>query len=270
MANPNLDKVKELITLSEKAETLRPVLEKFANSVLATWKQLQANLEAYVRAQLEPVKARLAEHQAEIQALLKTSGEDTRKELSSTKDALNAALEDVRLEIPELPDFEGMLKGVERKIPRVPTAAELRDALETLGFEKKAIRGFEEFEKEPERIDRQSKRIIAPSRGVFLFIDGLKKGIVSNLNIVGSGGVTASYSKVNGQDTLTLTASGNGVTVETPTGTVNASNTVFTVTAEPKWVVADGVTYYDGAGYTYAALTITMDVAPSAAIRAII
>lgn len=65
-------------------------------------------------------------------------------------------------------------------------------------------------------------------------------------------------------------AGGAGDTVEIPAGTVNASNTVFTPTAEPKWVVADGVTYYDGAGYTWNGTTITMDIAPSIYIRAIV
>lgn len=60
------------------------------------------------------------------------------------------------------------------------------------------------------------------------------------------------------------------ITVETPTGTVDASNQTFTVTAEPKYVVADGVTYFAGAGYTYNALQITMDIPPSQSIRAII
>lgn len=53
----------------------------------------------------------------------------------------------------------------------------------------------------------------------------------------------------------------------TPTGAVNGSNTVFTVVSEPSSVVADGITYYDGAGYTYAALTITMTTPPSQYIR---
>ena len=65
------------------------------------------------------------------------------------------------------------------------------------------------------------------------------------------------------------TSSGGGGTVETPTGAVNGSNTSYTVTAEPDWVIADGVTYFAGAGYTYAALTITMDQAPNLYIRAI-
>lgn len=58
--------------------------------------------------------------------------------------------------------------------------------------------------------------------------------------------------------------------VSTPTGTVDGSNSVFTVTAEPKWVVSDGIVLFDGLGYTYSALSITLDIPPSYGIRAII
>lgn len=74
----------------------------------------------------------------------------------------------------------------------------------------------------------------------------------------------------NGTPSSPLGVVGGGVTVETPVGTVNAVNTIFTVTAEPKWVVSDSATYFNGAGYTYAALTITLDIPPSQYIRAII
>jgi len=60
---------------------------------------------------------------------------------------------------------------------------------------------------------------------------------------------------------------GSGWTVATPTGTVNSSNASFTVTAVPKCVISDGMTYFDGAGYTYAALSITLDIPPSSFIR---
>lgn len=63
---------------------------------------------------------------------------------------------------------------------------------------------------------------------------------------------------------------GGGVTVETPPETVDSSTVSFTVTAEPKWVVSDGITYFDGAGYTYSSLTVTMDTPPTMFIRAII
>ena len=84
-----------------------------------------------------------------------------------------------------------------------------------------------------------------------------------------STGITATYAN-NGRITLTASGGGGGATIETPTGSVNASNTSFTVSAEPQYVVSDGITYFDGAGYTYSALTVTMTVPPSQYIRAFI
>lgn len=109
-----------------------------------------------------------------------------------------------------------------------------------------------------------------PSRGFFLYVAGIKFGLVSNLNIVGGDGVSVAYSKVDGQDTLTINASGSGIIVETPPEAVDAVNTVFTVSGQPKWIVQDGITLYEGAGYSYAAGVITTDLAPSQFIRAII
>ena len=61
----------------------------------------------------------------------------------------------------------------------------------------------------------------------------------------------------------------NGTTYYTPSGAVDASNTVFGVTDTPTSVIADGTIYFSGVGYTYNAglLQITMDIAPSQYIR---
>ena len=67
-----------------------------------------------------------------------------------------------------------------------------------------------------------------------------------------------------------LVSSSAAITVSTPTGTVNGANASFTVTSEPLWVVSDGATYFAGVGYSYSSLTVTMDVAPSIFIRAIL
>lgn len=62
---------------------------------------------------------------------------------------------------------------------------------------------------------------------------------------------------------------GAGTNVETPTGTVDGSNTVYTTTNTPKWIIADGITYFAGAGYTYSSPTITLETAPVLYIRSI-
>lgn len=137
-------------------------------------------------------------------------------------------------------------------------------------IDKSAIRGLEDLEKKLNETPKQGGTFFGPSRGVFLYVDGVKKGLVSNVNLKPGSGVSISHSKVNGQDTITIDASGAGITVETPTGTVNAVNAIFGVSAEPKYMVADGVQYFAGAGYTYSAPNITFDVPPSAFVRAII
>jgi len=56
----------------------------------------------------------------------------------------------------------------------------------------------------------------------------------------------------------------------TPTGTVNAVNVTFTVASQPLYVVSDGITYFEGSGYSYSGGVITMEVPPSQYIRAIL
>ena len=63
------------------------------------------------------------------------------------------------------------------------------------------------------------------------------------------------------------TSGGVGYTISVPTGDVDGSNTTFSVTNEPVFVVADGTTYVDGGGYSYAALSIEMDNPPSQYIK---
>ncbi len=84
-------------------------------------------------------------------------------------------------------------------------------------------------------------------------------------NVRAGSGVTITTNAIGAK---VISASGGG-TVETPTGTVNGSNVTFTVTATPKWIVADGITYYDGAGYSISGTTITMVSPPVQYIRAI-
>lgn len=62
-------------------------------------------------------------------------------------------------------------------------------------------------------------------------------------------------------------ATGGAVMYYTPTGTVNGLNASFGVTARPTSVISDGIQYFEDAGYSYAALIITMDIPPSSYIR---
>ena len=62
----------------------------------------------------------------------------------------------------------------------------------------------------------------------------------------------------------------SGLVLGTPTGTVNGTNLVFTVSNTPQVVIIDNMAYFgSGDGYTYAAGTITCngDKAPISSIR---
>lgn len=94
---------------------------------------------------------------------------------------------------------------------------------------------------------------------------GSRSGGVSK--IIAGSNITISPTNGLGNVTINATGGGTGYTKETPTGTVNGSNTSFTVTATPVYVVSDGATYFENAGYTIAGLTITMTVPPQSFIR---
>lgn len=101
-----------------------------------------------------------------------------------------------------------------------------------------------------------------------LFTNGTLVGTTPALNLAAGTNVTLSAAFVNGIPKVTINSTGgSGVTIETPTGSVDGSNTQFTPTSKPTYVVADGATYFENAGYTWDGTHINMTVAPSQYIR---
>lgn len=72
-------------------------------------------------------------------------------------------------------------------------------------------------------------------------------------------GLTITLDNPIGTGGFIRSAYGSGISVETPTGTVDDSNVTFTVSNEPKYIVVNGAQYFAGAGYSYAGGTITLD-----------
>jgi hypothetical protein len=70
--------------------------------------------------------------------------------------------------------------------------------------------------------------------------------------------IVTSIIPLTGSTLRSIYSSGSGVTVETPSGTINGVNATFTVTNTPKWVTINGVTYYENDGYTLSGLTLTI------------
>lgn len=59
-----------------------------------------------------------------------------------------------------------------------------------------------------------------------------------------------------------LPAGGGTLAIETPSGTINGVNNVFTVTHIPAYIILNGPAYFEGDGYTRVGLTITMAITP--------
>lgn len=137
----------------------------------------------------------------------------------------------------------------------------------TLLISREAIEGLDALEKQIMEKTGNTTRIGWGAHP--LGIQSVGVTIDKNVRFIDFRGAGISSVTRNASGVVVVTiGAGSGAVIEAPTGTVNAVNTVFTPSAEPDYVVADGITYFDGAGYTWNGTTITMDIAPSQYIRA--
>ena len=206
----------------------------------------------------------------------------TKKELNQVISTVKKDLRRLRDMIPQMPksfDASGLQSQIDELSTRLTvnySAEEIRNMLELLEGDERldvsAIRGLEELIAQA-KSDGKTVSVGGGPRGIYVYVDGIKKGLIPNFNFAAGTGMAISFSYVNGMPTLTFESSASGgTTVETPPEIPDAVITEFTVSAEPKWIVADGTTYFAGAGYSYNSGTgkITTDVPPSASIRVII
>jgi len=112
-----------------------------------------------------------------------------------------------------------------------------------------------------------SKATVGGSRPTTILNNGtVVSGHITRFNFVNPSAMTAIGANQRQVDITFPTSAGS---VETPVGDIDSVNVTYTVSNTPSRIVSDGQTYFDGAGYTLATLTITMDVAPSQYIRSI-
>lgn len=115
------------------------------------------------------------------------------------------------------------------------TPQETRNKLASLEGEerldKSAIKGIDELERYiSERIAQIRGGISGVARGVQLYISGVKKGLANTLNLKAGTNVTITHSYVNGQNDVTISATGGsgGGTWGSITGTLSAQTDLQT------------------------------------------
>jgi len=178
-------------------------------------------------------------------------------------------LDALSVKLPKAKDIEkNILSTITKKVPTAEDVVEMV-------LEKTTPIYVEQLVKEWAILQKQKKSInVADIKGLDTLLSQLENKLVHQTrkkesllrgggDIVEAGtGITVTRS-ANGRRVISATVPAGGTVYYTPTGDVDASNKVFGVTAQPTSVIADGTVYFENAGYTYAGLTITMDVAPS-------
>lgn len=162
-----------------------------------------------------------------------------------------------------------ILVDVEKTKPQPETAIETKNKIESLTGDnrvnKSAIKGIEEIEQGIS--DLRARPIPGRSlgfRGIQLYVDGSKKGLIQYLNLIPGVGITLSYDFAHGRNDITINASASGLSKLTATGTVDDSNTQFTFVSKPTIIVVNGASYQEDHGWSWDAgtLTATLDGAP--------
>lgn len=147
----------------------------------------------------------------------------------------------------------------------IKSGEKIRDSLETLDgderLDKKSVKGIEELEEKVKQIQLRPTGV-GGARGIQLFTDGTKRGIVNSINLIAGTNVTLTYSVAFGRNDITIDASGGAsLSVLAVTGTVDDSNTSFTVATEPTLVIINGMAYQATGGsvtFTWVATTLTL------------
>ncbi len=194
----------------------------------------------------------------QVKAIKAIPGKDGKDGQAGTSADIQKIVQEVLALIPpvEIP------KNIEK------TPEQTRDQLESLQGDERldvsAIKGLEKT-----KVDNKGNlQVIGGQAGIRMFVNEAKKGLVKSVDLKAGSNVTLTHSIVNGLDTITFASTGGGgsgstLSVETPVGTQDSSNKIFTVSNTPVFVVFDGQVLTNGNGYSYSAGTITFDNAPA-------
>lgn len=181
---------------------------------------------------------------------------------SGLKDSIKAQIKEAKSEIKGLTDESATKqKGL------------MRDILDTISESSKSGKKFDgRFKEITDALEEYKKDFnsrLASNRGGSMNRQMLVGGVnpltrYTDINFIAGTNVTITTANddVKRRVNLTIIAAGGGggANFETPVGTVNDSNTSFTVLNTPLYIIVNGVTYFSGTGLftSYSVPTITL------------
>lgn len=133
-------------------------------------------------------------------------------------------------------------------------------------IKKEHVEGLVALEKKVNSIEIRPSRIAGGGWGLDVSVDGVSQGKIQYLNLIAGTNITLTSSTSGSRHDILIDASGgggSGFTKLTATGTVDSSNTDFTFTQKPLYIISDGAWYTENKGWTWSGLTATMSVPPS-------
>lgn len=259
-----------------------------ASGIIAELQQLREDLINTVNYKIQEVDEKLQSQIAEITDTTKILQETQREVINHIKDIkVGPAGKDAdelsiarRVE-SRFPNTEKIEKNILSKIPKLDDITS--KVLQSIPKNKASLKVIQEkFEVDPmsviEKIMELPPEKLKKLKLKKENIDGLEQTMSAFNNQLGRGYLHGGGDTVTAGTNVTITTNtagqkvisstgggGGGLAVEVPSGLVNGSNTSYTVTNLPLWIVADNQTYFSGKGYSISGTgpyTLTLDAAP--------
>lgn len=267
-SDQRLEKLKKLLEVASEDVATPADLVKLTEALVTVIAKERDKMIAKLEAQRNDTDGAIAdalraldEKERSIRSLIDQLSRSTADTTTKLVNRLSAEVKRLERKIPSRTDLSGIeakIQAIEEALTTVPTEITanpeaVRDALELLfgdnRFDKSFIRGLDDYDDLRELV-----KTVHPSNfNLGKVIRSLQAG--TNISIDNSN---------PNMPVISATVTGGGYTIETPTGTVNGSNTTFTVSDTPQFIVYYGTTYFEGDnGYQRTGLTITMPFAPT-------
>lgn len=275
-----LEKIQKLLEIANEdfatPEDVIKMSEALISVVIAEKNKLETlikDADSKASNSISKTLSQLTEKENGLRAVIAQLSTNTSKAITDTQNTLSKEIKRVEAKIPSKTDLTGIesqIEAIQESLVTVPTEITanpeaVRNALELLSgderLDKTAIRGLDELIEDLKTIAKTSQ---PQAVGVRLL------RYLSDVNIDGiTNGQTLIWNSTTNRFEPGSGGGGGGSTYETPGGTIDGSNTTFTVLAEPKAVFYFGQTYFKNVtgtdGFNYSALTITMPFAPQVA-----
>ncbi len=233
-------------------------IETLLKAVRAMRDTLKSDMDSMSSSHFSEMKrmdAMLKSCEKDMKGMCSDMGKSSKKDMADMKESLEMKISKVQEQIDSMEEYDSTeidacVADLKSKLEafKLPTAEETRDKLESLKdderLDKSAIKGIEELEKEFDSFKTSAKgvRLVGGARGIQLFVDGTKKGLVNELNLIAGTNMTITYTRSSGRNDILLDAGGatGSFTKLSATGAVDGSNKDFTFTSAPSIIIVDG------------------------------